>query len=118
MPSMPAGVKAPAAPGAELAQVKVPEPAGTDVLVEVLATSICGTDVHIYDWNHWAAGRIHPPRVFGHEMSGRVVAVAGASDPGKPGGFIAGQTHNLGPTPPPCPPGQVHPLRKPRLLGG
>src|SRR2546425_11630601 len=92
MPSMPAGVKAPAAPGAELAQVKVPEPAGTDVLVEVLATSICGTDVHIYDWNHWAAGRIHPPRVFGHEMAGRVVAGAGPGGRGQGGDYIPAWT--------------------------
>src|SRR3989442_13622671 len=95
---MRAVVKATAAPGAELAQVKVPEPVGTDVLVEVLATSICGTDVHIYDWNHWAAGRIHPPRVFGHEMAGRVVAVAGPVGRVKGGAYIPAGTHAAGPT--------------------
>src|SRR2546428_13041378 len=113
MPSMTAVVKATAAPGAEVAQVKVPEPAGTDVLVEVLATSICGTDVHIYDWNHWAAGRIHPPRVFGHEMAGRVVALAGPPDRGKPGNFLAAETPLVDPTFRQCLPGQIHPYHKP-----
>jgi threonine 3-dehydrogenase len=117
MPSMTAVVKATAAPGAELVQVKVPEPAGTDVLVEVLATSICGTDVHIYDWNHWAAGRIHPPRVFGHEMAGRVVAVAGPVDRVKVGDYIAAETHVVDHTCRQCLRGQFHLCENLRILG-
>src|SRR5713101_2813708 len=117
MPSMTAVVKATAAPGAELAQVKVPEPVGTDVLVEVLATSICGTDVHNYDWNHWAAGRIHPPRVFGHEMAGRVVAVAGPVDRVKVGDYIAAETHVVDHTCRQCLRGQFHLCENLRILG-
>src|SRR5207253_5476115 len=75
MTSMTAVVKATAGPGAELDQVAIPEPAASDVLIEVSASSICGTDVHIYDWNDWARRHIQPPRVFGHEMSGRIVPV-------------------------------------------
>src|SRR2546430_16125929 len=74
MTSMTAVVKATAGPGAELDQIAIPEPTGKDVLIEVAASSICGTDVHIFDWNDWARRHIHPPRVFGHEMSGRIVA--------------------------------------------
>ena len=74
MTSMTAVVKAAAGPGAEIDQVEIPEPKGKDVLIEVAASSICGTDVHIFDWNEWAQRHIHPPRVFGHEMSGRIVA--------------------------------------------
>src|SRR5712691_7374366 len=117
MPSMTAVVKATAGPGAEVAQVKVPEPVGTDVLVEVLATSICGTDVHIYDWNHWAAGRIHPPRVFGHEMAGRVVAVAGPVDRVKVGDYIAAETHVVDHTCRQCLRGQFHLCENLRILG-
>src|SRR5438309_11580812 len=75
MTSMTAVVKAAAGPGAEIDQIAIPEPTGKDVLIEVAASSICGTDVHIFDWNDWARRHIRPPRVFGHEMSGRVVAV-------------------------------------------
>src|SRR6202047_1108621 len=78
MTSMTAVVKAAAGPGAEIDQVEVPEPTGKDVLIEVAASSICGTDVHIFDWNEWAQRHIHPPRVFGHEMSGRIVATGPA----------------------------------------
>src|SRR5438552_2794568 len=74
MTSMTAVVKAAAGPGAEIGQVEVPEPKGADVLIEVAASSICGTDVHIFDWNEWAQRHILPPRVFGHEMSGRILA--------------------------------------------
>ena len=49
MTSMTAVVKAAAGPGAEIDQVAIPEPAGKDVLIEVAASSICGTDVHIFD---------------------------------------------------------------------
>jgi threonine 3-dehydrogenase len=117
MPSMTAVVKATAAQGAELAQVKVPEPTGAEVLVEVLATSICGTDVHIYDWNRWAARRIHPPRVFGHEMSGRVVAMGDEVDRVKPGDFIAAETHIVDHTCRQCLRGQFHLCENLRILG-
>lgn len=114
---MTAVVKAAAAPGAELAQVVVPEPATGEVLIEVLATSICGTDVHIYDWNHWAAGRIHPPRIFGHEMAGRVVAVGAGVDRVKPGDFIAAETHLVDHTCRQCLRGQFHLCENLRILG-
>src|SRR5438132_1308125 len=75
MTSMTAVVKAAAGPGAEIDQVDVPEPKGADVLIEVAASSICGTDVHIFDWNEWAQRHIKPPRVFGNEVH---AATAGA----------------------------------------
>src|SRR2546429_5086902 len=92
MTSMTAVVKAAAGPGAEIDQVDVPEPKGADVLIEVAASSICGTDVHIFDWNEWAQRHIKPPRVFGHEMSGRIVAT-GPNDQDFPSGtFVASET--------------------------
>lgn len=47
--------------GAELVEVDVPQPREGEVLIKVLATSICGTDLHIYEWNDWAQSRIKPP---------------------------------------------------------
>ena len=61
--------------GARLEQVPIPKPGRGEVLVKVTAAAICGTDVHIYEWNPWAAGRIKPPLVFGHEFCGEVVAL-------------------------------------------
>ena len=55
------------APGAELDYVEIPKIAPDMVLVKVKACSICGTDLHIYNWDQWAQGRIKPPMVFGHE---------------------------------------------------
>ena len=89
---MTAVVKATAGPGAVLDQVAIPEPKGKDVLIEVAASSICGTDVHIFDWNDWARRHIHPPRVFGHEMSGRIVATGSEVKDLKPGTFVAAET--------------------------
>src|SRR2546421_3867038 len=117
MTSMTAVVKASAGPGAELEQVEIPEAKGKDVLVEVAASSICGTDVHIFDWNDWARAHIHPPRVFGHEMSGRIVAVGEEVRGLAPGDFIAAETHVVDGTCPQCRRGLYHLCENPRLLG-
>ena len=61
-------------PGLELVDISVPEPEDHEVLVKVKACSMCGTDVHIYNWEHpWSGGRIKPPRTIGHEVCGEVV---------------------------------------------
>ncbi len=66
-----------ATPGPGLVLVEVPEPVIgiNDVLIRVRKAGICGTDLHIYKWDKWAAGRIRPPLVFGHEFCGDVVEV-------------------------------------------
>jgi threonine 3-dehydrogenase len=117
MTSMPAVVKATAAPGAELEQVPIPEPAGKDVLIEVAASSICGTDVHIFDWNDWARRHIHPPRIFGHEVSGHVVAVGSEVDTLKPGTFVAAETHVVDHTCRQCRRGLYHLCENVKVLG-
>lgn len=96
MPIMKAIVKTKAAPGAELIETETPSPGPNDVLIKVLATSICGTDLHIYQWNDWARKRIkHLPQVLGHEVCGEIVEV-GANvnkDFLKPGDIISAETH-------------------------
>jgi threonine 3-dehydrogenase len=67
-------VKHHAGEGAILTEVPIPSKLGPDeVLIKVKATSVCGTDLHIYTWDEWAASRVRPPYVFGHEFSGVVV---------------------------------------------
>jgi len=72
---MQALVKTHAAPGLELADVPTPTVGPDDVLIAVHRMSICGTDLHIYDWNEWAAAAISPPLVIGHEFMGVVADV-------------------------------------------
>jgi threonine 3-dehydrogenase len=71
-------VKPQAAAGAEIRQVKIPAFGRTDVLVKVKVASICGTDLHIYNWDRWAQNRIHPPLIPGHEFCGEVAAFVSA----------------------------------------
>src|SRR3977135_3370604 len=117
MTSMTAVVKATAGPGAQLDQVAIPEPKGKDVLIEVAASSICGTDVHIFDWNDWARRHIHPPRVFGHEMSGRIVANGPEVRDLTPGTFVAAETHVVDHTCRQCQRGLYHLCENVRVLG-
>ena len=72
---MKAVVKAKAEPGLWLEDVPVPEVGGDDVLIRVLKASICGTDVHIYNWDAWAQKTIPVPMTIGHEFVGVVDAV-------------------------------------------
>ena len=73
MAKMKAVVKTKPESGAELVEIDIPTPKPDEVLVKVLATSICGTDLHIYEWNKWAQNRIRNiPQVMGHELCGEV----------------------------------------------
>jgi threonine 3-dehydrogenase len=61
-------------PGAtEFREVPIPRPGPEDVLIKIAICSICGTDVHIYNWDEWAQSRINPPLLYGHEFAGEVV---------------------------------------------
>ncbi|MGQ9706209.1 MAG: L-threonine 3-dehydrogenase [bacterium] len=80
--------------GAVLDEVAIPEPTSDEVLVKVKATSICGTDVHIYEWNPWAQGRIKRlPQILGHEFAGEVVEIGSCVKNIKVGDYISAETH-------------------------
>jgi threonine 3-dehydrogenase len=68
-------LKPAAAPGALLTDVDLPRCGPADLLLRVRATSICGTDVHIWSWNDWARSTVKPPLVLGHEVAGEVVEI-------------------------------------------
>lgn len=72
---MKALVKATAGPGFELRDVPIPTIRDDEVLIRVRRAGVCGTDVHIYEWDPWAQGRVKPPIVVGHEFAGEVVQV-------------------------------------------
>ena len=94
MPStMFAVVKPEAAPGAEIREVKIPAFGRTDVLVKVKVASICGTDLHIYNWDRWAQNRIHPPLIPGHEFCGEVAAFGDEVTSVKEGDFVSAEMH-------------------------
>jgi len=84
-----------AQPGARLIDAPVPTPGYGEVLVKVMATSICGTDMHIYNWDAWARSRFPAPMIFGHEMTGEVVDVGPGVNPDmvKVGDHVSAETH-------------------------
>src|SRR3989442_3758675 len=90
---MKAALKAEAAPGAKFALLEIPKIGLRDVLIQVKAASICGTDLHIYEWDAWAQSRMTVPRIFGHEFAGEVVAVGSEVTSLVPGDFVAAETH-------------------------
>lgn len=85
--------KAEAGAGAKVVDVPAPKPTSNQALVQVKATSICGTDLHIYKWDEWAAGRIKPPMIFGHEFAGEVVEVGSQVRHIKVGDHVSAETH-------------------------
>ena len=63
------------------------------MLVKVKVASICGTDLHIYEWDRWAQSRIHPPLIPGHEFCGEVVAFGDEVTSVKEGDFVSAEMH-------------------------
>ena len=90
---MKALVKTRSEPGASLEQRQRPTLGPNDVLVNVDAASICGTDLHIYSWDPVMRQRIHPPLIFGHEFCGTVDQVGSEVEAIKPGQFVSAEMH-------------------------
>lgn len=110
--------KTAAAEGADLVEVPVPRPGAGDVLLRVGAASICGTDLHIYRWDAWAASRITTiPMTFGHEVAGTVVAVGPECHHLRPGAFVSAEGHVFCGFCPPCRSGRAHICERLQILG-
>lgn len=90
---MRAVVKATAGPGLEMRAVPIPSIQPDEVLVKVRAASICGTDLHIYNWDSWAASRLKPPLIVGHEVCGDVVARGAMVRSVEIGDFVSLESH-------------------------
>src|SRR3954465_8992486 len=115
--TMLAVVKPEAAPGAEVREVKIPGFGRTDVLVKVKVASICGTDLHIYNWDRWAQSRIHPPLIPGHEFCGEVVAFGDEVTSGKEGDFVSAEMHVACDKCVQCRTGEAHICQKVKIIG-
>ena len=90
---MQALVKSRREPGLWLGEVDVPKIGINDVLIKVLRTGICGTDVHIYKWNEWAQETIPVPMTIGHEFVGRIVETGSNVVDFFPGDLVSGEGH-------------------------
>ena len=106
--------------GAEYLQLDIPKPKPDWVIVKVRATSICGTDVHIYKWDPWAQGRIGEkrlPQILGHEVAGEVVEVGSSVKRIKLGDYISAETHIYDPADLTSLLGQFHVGEHMKILG-
>ncbi|MCL6550057.1 MAG: L-threonine 3-dehydrogenase [Acidothermus cellulolyticus] len=110
-------VKSAPAPGAELREVDTPVPGPGEVLVKVKVASICGTDLHIYEWNRWAEGRLRTPLVFGHEFAGHVVALGPGVTGVEVGLYVSAESHVICGVCYQCRTGQAHICRRCSILG-
>ena len=90
---MQALVKREAKPGLWLEDVPVPEVGDEDVLIRIRKTSICGTDVHIYNWDAWSQKTIPVPMVVGHEFVGVIERVGSHVKGFVPGDLVTGEGH-------------------------
>lgn len=96
----------------------VPDNIGPDeVLIKVLATSICGTDVHIYKWDRWSQGRIKPPLTIGHEFSGRIIKLGSNVKHLHIGDIVSAESHIVCGTCEFCLRGEYHICENTKIIG-
>ncbi|MDJ0627188.1 MAG: L-threonine 3-dehydrogenase [Rhodobacter sp.] len=93
---MKALVKAEAGPGLEMQRVPVPEIGPDDVLIKVHKTGICGTDIHIWNWDDWSARTVPVPLVVGHEFAGEIVEIGRDVEDLSIGQRCSGEGHLIG----------------------
>ncbi len=90
---MKALIKSRAEPGIWLEEIPDPVVGPNDVLIAVRRSSICGTDIHIYDWNEWAQTAIQVPLTIGHEFMGTIVEVGSEVEAYVPGDRVSAEGH-------------------------
>jgi len=111
-------VKSKRQPGAEITKVDTPKIRGGEVLVRVEVASICGTDIHIWDWNEWAQNRIKRlPMIFGHEVAGEVVEVGKDVTTVQLGDKVSAETHIVDGTCYQCKTDRKHVCKNIEILG-
>ncbi len=93
MDTMKALVKAKREQGLWLEEVPVPAPGKNEVVIKILRTAICGTDVHIFNWDAWAQQTIPVPMPIGHEFVGVIDRVGDNVHDFKPGDLVSGEGH-------------------------
>ncbi len=86
-------VKSRPEPGLWMEQAPIPKPGPTEVLIRVVKSAICGTDVHIWNWDEWAARTVPVPMITGHEFCGVIADAGAAVQRFLPGQRVSGEGH-------------------------
>jgi threonine 3-dehydrogenase len=111
-------VKTQRARGGEVRNVPEPKPGEHEVLVKVRAASVCGTDVHIWEWNEWAQSRVkRVPMIFGHELCGEVIELGHGVTSLAIGDLVSAETHIADGTCFQCRTGKMHICQNVQVLG-
>lgn len=93
MSKMKALIKKSRAPGLTLEESPIPQCGSNEVLIKIHKTAICGTDLHIYNWDKWAQRAINPPLITGHEFVGEIVEKGKDVNGFKIGERVSGEGH-------------------------
>lgn len=115
--TMRAIIKPDRSPGLKLVDAPIPTPGPREALIKVAATSICGTDMHIFKWDPWAQSRINPPVIVGHEFCGHVVEVGEVVTEVKLGDFVSAESHIVCHACTPCRTGRAHLCQNTQIIG-
>jgi threonine 3-dehydrogenase len=110
-------VKESAGPGFTLKNCPEPSIRDDEVLIRVRRAGVCGTDVHIYEWDDWARGRCKPPFIVGHEFAGDVVAVGKLVTDVAAGDRVTAEGHIVDGRCPLCRTGNAHVCPYTRIIG-
>jgi threonine 3-dehydrogenase len=114
---MQAIVKERRAPGLTVTTVPKPTPGPGEVLIAVRHAGVCGTDLHIADWDPWAQGRIKPPIVIGHEFAGEIAALGDGVTGLRKGQLVTAEGHIVCGHCPQCRTGNSHICKNTRIIG-
>ena len=114
---MQAIVKAQRAPGLTVSTVPKPVAGPGEVLIRVRHAGVCGTDLHIADWDAWAQGRISPPLVVGHEFAGEVAALGPGVTEFQVGQLVTAEGHIICGHCQACRTGNGHICKNTRIIG-
>ncbi len=115
---MTAVIKAEPKAGATVVKKDVPKDIKDhEVLIKVLATSVCGTDFHIYNWDEWSQNRIKPPITMGHELAGEVIAKGKNVTHLELGDIVSAETHIVCNTCELCRTGNAHICKNTEIIG-
>jgi threonine 3-dehydrogenase len=110
-------VKQRRAPGLTVTTVPKPSPGPGEVLIAVRHAGMCGTDLHIADWDPWAQRRVNPPLIIGHEFAGEVAAVGDGVAEIKPGQLVTAEGHIVCGHCLQCRTGNSHICRRTQIIG-
>jgi threonine 3-dehydrogenase len=101
----------------EIARVPIPRPGPREALIKIAATSICGTDLHIFKWDPWAHSRINPPIIVGHEFCGHVAEIGEMATEAKVGDYVSAESHIICHTCSSCRTGWGHLCQNTKIIG-